>query len=50
MMAEKLPSQFVADGVPAEGLLPVAGGLPAPLRWGEAVPLWFLHNSSFTGV
>jgi aromatic ring-opening dioxygenase LigB subunit len=44
-MAEKLLSQFVADGVPAEGLLTFAGGVPAPLRWGEAVPLWFLQST-----
>jgi aromatic ring-opening dioxygenase LigB subunit len=48
--ADSLASQlydFLSDRqLPVTGLTAFSAAVPAPFRWGEAVPLWFLRNLS----
>jgi aromatic ring-opening dioxygenase LigB subunit len=43
-MATRLLRQFTEEGIKADGTISFAKSVPAPLRWGEVVPLWFLDT------
>ena len=45
--ARSLVEYWNRHGVPAEGIMTFAN-TEAPLRWGEAVPLWFLRKAGCT--
>lgn len=44
-MALELKSRLSEQGVGVAGITPFSSAVEAPLRWGEAVPLWFIEQA-----
>ncbi len=44
-MALELQSRLSEQGVGVAGITPFSTAVEAPLRWGEAVPLWFIEQA-----
>ena len=48
-IAKKLVEHLRGDGIPTEGITAFSC-TEIPLRWGEAIPLWFLKEATNSGV
>jgi aromatic ring-opening dioxygenase LigB subunit len=44
-MTRELRSHLKQQGIGASGITSFASAVSAPLRWGEAVPLWFMEEA-----